>query len=62
MQVPDTLSRAYLTETHATRRFDQVNMVSFLPIRDERLEEIQKETQKERQVIVIIDLCVIGEP
>ena len=42
------LSRAYLPEErNCQTEFEQINMVSFLPIRDERLQQIRKATEQD---------------
>lgn len=49
MHIADFLSRAYLPHTeHPTgANFEHVNMASFLPISDQWLQEIRKETEKD---------------
>lgn len=48
MHIADFLSRTYLSSTeHPTGEdFEHVNMASFLPILDQRLQEIRIETEK----------------
>ena len=46
--IADMLSRAPIQSTPPeTKQFNEVNMASFLPIRDERLGQIRNETQKD---------------
>ena len=49
MHIADFLSCAYLSSTeHPTGAdFEHVNMASFLPISDQRLQEIRIETEKD---------------
>ena len=49
MHIADFLSRAYLPSTqHPTGAdFEYVNMASFLPISDQRLQEIRDETERD---------------
>ena len=48
MYIADMLSRAYLPEErNCQTEFEQINMVSFLPIRDERLQQISKATEQD---------------
>lgn len=49
MHIADFLSRAYLPNTeHPTgANFEHVNMAAFLPISDQQLQEIRKETEKD---------------
>lgn len=47
MVIADTLSRAYSPYAHSPEPYEEVNMVTFLPIRDERLEELRTETTQD---------------
>ena len=49
LHLPDMLSRAYLpTEGNPQdREFEYINLSSYLPITEERLEEIKRETRND---------------
>ena len=55
MFLADLLSRAYLTkEEPEGEEFESVNMASYVPISDERLEEIRQETQRDKSLQVLM--------
>ena len=48
MYLADTLSRAFLSSTeNAEGEFERINAVKYLPVTDERLEELKKHTQED---------------
>ena len=64
MYIGDMLSRAYLTQKpkDSDEDFEQVNMASFLPITDERLEEIRRETNKDQSLQILKSVILKGWP
>ena len=64
MHIADFLSRAYLPNTeHPTgASFEHVNMASFLPISDQRLQEIRKETEKDETLQILKSVILQGWP
>ncbi len=61
MVLPDTLSRAPLSESPETDQFN-VNSVSFLPISATRLEEIRSATEKDKTLQSLRDVIMSGWP
>ena len=64
MHIADFLSRAYLSSTeHQTGAdFEHVNMASFLPISDQRLQEIRIETEKDETLQILKSVILQGWP
>ena len=62
MHIADFLSRAYLSSTeHPTGAdFEHVNMASFLPISDKRLQEIRIETEKDETLQILKSVILQG--
>ena len=61
MHIADFLSRAYLpgTEHPTGADFEHVNMASFLPISDQRLQDIRTETEKDETLQILKSESVI---
>ena len=64
MHIADFLSRAYLpsTEHPAGADFEHINMASFLPISDQRLQEIRTETEKDDTLQILKSVILQGWP
>ncbi|KAK3742278.1 hypothetical protein QZH41_003305 [Actinostola sp. cb2023] len=64
MLIADMLSRAYLTEPDfkGQAEFEQINMANFLPITDQRLEEIRQETNRDDTLQVLSAVILQGWP
>ena len=64
MFLADLLSRAYLTKDAEpeSQKFECVNMASYVPISDERLEKIRQETQRDESLQVLIKVFLQGWP
>ena len=63
MVLADTLSRAFPPNTsQESMHFEEINMVSFLPIRDERLEEIKNETENDENLQALKKVIITGWP
>ena len=63
MHIADFLSRAYLPSTEPTGAdFEHVNMASFLPISDQRLQEIRTETEKDGTLQILKSVILQGLP
>ncbi|KAK3752981.1 hypothetical protein QZH41_016289 [Actinostola sp. cb2023] len=64
MLIADMLSRAYLTEPDfkGQAEFEQINMAKFLPITDQRLEEIRQETNRDDTLQVLSAVILQGWP
>ena len=63
MYLADTLSRAYLTTSqNMQEEFEHVNMVSFLPIRDERLQKLKIESDKDDSLHKLKSVIIQGWP
>ena len=64
MHIVDFLSRAYLssTERPTGADFEHVNMASFLPISDQRLQEIRIETEKDETLQIFKSVILQGLP
>ena len=64
MHIADFLSRAYLPSTDHPQmaEFEQVNMASFLPISDLRLQEIRNETEKDETLQILKSVILQGWP
>ena len=60
--VADVLSRAYLTVNEGGSEFEAINMVSYLPIRDERLNKIHEATRLDETLKHLSDVIVNGWP
>ena len=63
MYIADTRSRVYLTTSqNMQEEFELVNMVSFLPIRDERLQKLKIETDKDDAPQKLKSVIIQGWP
>ena len=63
MYLADTLSRAYpFSVTTQETVFDRVNMVSFLPIRQERLVQIRNATEQDESLQMLRSVILQGWP
>ena len=63
MFLADLLSRVYLTkEEPEGEEFESVNMASYVPISDKRLEEIRQETQRDESLQVLMKVILQGWP
>ena len=64
MHLADTLSRVYLpTEGNPQdRKFEYINMASYLPIAEERLEEIRRETRNDPSLQELKCVITLGWP
>ena len=62
MYVADVLSRAYLMVNEGGSEFEAINMVSYLPIRDERLNKICEVTRLDETLKHLSDVIVSGWP
>ena len=64
MHIADFLSPAYLPsmEHPMGADFEHVNMASFLPISDQRLQEIQDETEKDETLQILKSVILQGWP
>jgi hypothetical protein len=61
MVIADTLSRAYLPHhPNKTEPYEEVNMVTFLPIRDERLEQLKTETEQDETLLMLKKTIISG--
>ena len=62
MYIADLLSRAYLPEVGREdgKEFELVNMVKLLPVSDQKLNEIQRETEAEQTLQVVKSLILKG--
>ena len=63
MFTSDMLSSAYLPlELNGQTEFERVNMVKFLPIREERLNQIREATQQDETMQLLKDVILHGWP
>ena len=64
MYIANLLSRAYLPEVGIEdgKEFELVNMVKLLPARDQKLSEIQRETEADQTLQVVKSLILKGWP
>ena len=63
MHLADMLSRAYLPYNgKEVDDFESVNMVRYLPISDQRLDEIRAETRKDQCLRELSDTILVGWP
>ena len=64
MVITDTLSRAFLPAdpNEPAMEYEEVNMVSFLPIRDERLELLRKATSEDETLQMLKTTIITGWP
>ena len=63
MVIADMLSRAYLPNTNKTEEsFEAINMISFLPIREERIEKIRRETEQDDTLQALKKVIIAGWP
>ena len=61
--IADALSRAFLPISSDHKiSYSEVNMVNFLPIRDERLEQIKQETERDDTLQVLKKVIIMGWP
>ena len=64
MHIADLLSRTYLSNTdhEEAKEFEHINMASFLPISDQRLQEIRRETDKDKTLQILKSVILQGWP
>ena len=62
MQVADTLSRASLPCDSHQESFETVNAMRYLPVTEERAQEVRMETQKDPALVALIPLIKNGWP
>ena len=63
MYIADMLSRSYLpNEENCHMEFELINMVKFLPIREERLKELRVETEKDNVLQCLTKTVLTGWP
>ena len=64
MHIADLLSRAYLpnTDHEEAKEFEHANMASFLPISDQRLQEIRRDTDKDKTLQILKSVILQGWP
>ena len=64
MYIADLLSRAYLPEVGSEddKEFELVNMIKLLPASEQKLAEIQKETEADRTLQVVKSMILTGWP
>ena len=62
MYIADLLSRAYLVGSEDGKEFELVNMVKLQPARDQKLSEIQRETEADQTLQVVKSLILKGRP
>ena len=62
MYIADLLSRAYLVGSEDGKEFELVNMVKLLPARDQKISEIQRETEADQTLQVVKSLILKGWP
>ena len=60
--IADHLSRSCLPEPGGHEEFEKINMSSFLPMRAERLERLQKETEADQVLSTLKSVIVEGWP
>ena len=62
MYIANLLSRAYLPEVGSEdeKEFELVNMVQSLPVSDQKLKEIQRETKADQTLQVVKSLILKG--
>ena len=62
MYLADTLSRAVSRATSSVHAFEEINSVSRLPIRDERLQRIREETETDETLQMLKRIIIQGWP
>ena len=62
MYISDMLSRAYLTDTGNQSEIELVNMVQYLPIRPERLQQLKTETESDEALQILKIMIRDGWP
>ena len=62
MYVSDALSRAYLPCDGEQNEFERVNMVRYLPIRPERVQQIQSHTESDEELQLLKSVIKQGWP
>ena len=62
MVVADTLSRAYLPHSSPSLDLGEINIVTFLPIREERLNQIRDETRADEHLQLLKNMIIQGWP
>ncbi|KAK7100337.1 hypothetical protein V1264_023309 [Littorina saxatilis] len=62
MHLADTLSRAYINAPSRQEDFEFVNMVSFLPIREERLAKLKVRTENDENLQLLKTTIMTGWP
>ena len=60
MHIADMLTRAHLPNTNGGEVFDNVNMVSCLPIRKEGLDKICRATKDDQVMCTLIETILSG--
>jgi hypothetical protein len=63
MYLADTLSRAFpsnLEEVNLQQEFEQINMVNYLPISNDRLSQIRQETLRDETLQLLMDVILKG--
>ncbi len=62
MHIADLLSRSHLSTTEGGEDFERINMVQFLPVRQERLEKIRIAVKSDPIMIKLSDVIQAGWP
>ena len=62
MHIADLLSRQHLPENEGGQMFENINMISFLPIRPERLQKIKQATADDEVMNLLLETIIYGWP
>ena len=62
MQIADREPDLPSTDHQESKEFEQVNMATFLPISDQRLQEIGRETEKDETLQILKSVILQGLP
>ena len=62
MHIADHLSRSHLKTTDGGEEFEMINMVSYLPIRREKIDRIRQATKEDEVMSVLIETILCGWP
>ena len=62
MHIADHLSRSHLKTTDGGEEFETINMVSYLPIRREKIDMIRQATKEDEVMSVLIETILCGWP